>query len=71
LGSSALFDNWCVLYHKVLNNFDPNKMAIISQSLAQYNPQANLLKPVIESIWEPIVEDDNWQPFYDLVKQFQ
>ncbi|WP_413171990.1 protein adenylyltransferase SelO [Anabaena azotica] len=71
LGSSALFDNWCVLYHKILNNFDPDQMVIIAKNLTKYNPQANLLRPVIESIWEPIIEADNWQPFYDLVQQFQ
>lgn len=71
LGASALFDNWCVLYHKILNNFDPDQMVIIAKNLTKYNPQANLLRPVIESIWEPIIEADNWQPFYDLVQQFQ
>ncbi len=71
LGSSALFGNWCVLYNKILNNFDPEQMLIIAKNLTKYNPQANLLRPVIESIWEPIIEADNWQPFYDLVQQFQ
>jgi uncharacterized protein YdiU (UPF0061 family) len=71
VGSSTIFDNWCLLYHKILNNFDPEQMQTISQTLAKYNPQANLLRPVIESIWQPIVESDNWQPFYDLVKGFQ
>ncbi|MBD2291930.1 YdiU family protein [Anabaena sphaerica FACHB-251] len=71
VGASTLFDNWCVLFHKVLNNFDPNQMEIISRNLAKYNPQANLLRPVIESIWEPIVQEDNWQPFYDLVHKFR
>jgi uncharacterized protein YdiU (UPF0061 family) len=71
VGSSTLFDNWCLLYHKILNNFDPEQMEIISQTLDKYNPQANLLRPVIESIWQPIVEEDNWQPFYNLVQQFQ
>jgi uncharacterized protein YdiU (UPF0061 family) len=71
LGASALFHNWCVLYHKILNNFDPEQMVIIAKNLTKYNPQANLLRPVIESIWEPIIEADNWQPFYDLVQQFQ
>ncbi|ADI66161.1 protein adenylyltransferase SelO [Trichormus azollae] len=71
LGASAVFHNWCVLYHKILNNFDPEKMVIIAKNLTKYNPRANLLRPVIESIWEPIIEADNWQPFYDLVQQFQ
>ncbi|MBD2569735.1 protein adenylyltransferase SelO [Anabaena lutea] len=71
LGASAIFDNWCVLYHQILNHFDPNQMDIIAQTLAKYNPQTALLRPVIESIWEPIAQEDNWQPFYDLVQQFQ
>lgn len=71
LGASAIFDNWCVLYHQILNHFDPNQMDIIARTLAKYNPQTALLRPVIESIWEPIAQEDNWQPFYDLVQQFQ
>jgi serine/tyrosine/threonine adenylyltransferase len=71
LGASAIFDNWCVLYHQILNHFDPDEMDIIAQTLAKYNPQTALLRPVIESIWEPIAQEDNWQPFYDLVQQFQ
>jgi serine/tyrosine/threonine adenylyltransferase len=71
LGSSAVFDNWCVLYHQILNNFDPHQMEIIAKTLAKYNPQVNLLRPVIESIWEPIAQEDNWQHFYDLVQQIQ
>ncbi|WP_071189304.1 YdiU family protein [Trichormus sp. NMC-1] len=71
LGASAIFDNWCVLYHQILNHFDPDEMDIIAQTLAKYNPQTALLRPVIESIWEPIAQEDNWQPFYDLVQQVQ
>ncbi|WP_016952328.1 YdiU family protein [Anabaena sp. PCC 7108] len=71
LGTSAIFDNWCLMYHQILNHFDPHEMEIIAQTLAKYNPQTALLRPVIESIWEPIAQEDNWQPFYDLVQQFQ
>ena len=71
VGVSKVFDNWCVLYHQILNNFDPEQIEVITQTLAKYNPQANLLRPVIEEIWQPIVEEDNWQPFYDLVQKFQ
>ncbi|MGM3307676.1 protein adenylyltransferase SelO [Anabaena sp. WFMT] len=71
LGASPIFDNWCVLYHQILNHFDPNKMENIAKTLAKYNPPSTLLRPVIESIWEPIMQEDNWQPFYDLVEQFQ
>jgi uncharacterized protein YdiU (UPF0061 family) len=71
LGSSAIFDNWCVLYHKILNYFDPQQMEKIAQTLAKYNPQTALLRPVIESAWESIAQEDNWQPFYDLLQKLQ
>jgi uncharacterized protein YdiU (UPF0061 family) len=71
LGESATFDNWCFLYHQILNNFDINEMDKIAKTLTEANPKTALLRPVIESIWEPITEDDNWQPFYDLVGTLQ
>jgi uncharacterized protein YdiU (UPF0061 family) len=46
-------------------------MGRIAETLAHYNPQTVLLRPVIESIWEPIAEEDNWQPFYELIKKIQ
>ncbi|BAB74575.1 protein adenylyltransferase SelO [Anabaena sp. FACHB-709] len=70
-GTDANFDNWCVLYHKILNNFDYEQVKIIAQNLTHYNPKTSLLRPTIEEAWEPIVQEDNWQPFYDLVKSIQ
>jgi hypothetical protein len=26
---------------------------------------------LIEEVWESIAQEDNWQPFYDLVAQLQ
>ncbi|MBW4562030.1 MAG: YdiU family protein [Mojavia pulchra JT2-VF2] len=69
--ASAIFDNWCILYHKILNNFALNEIDIIAKTLAHYNPKTALLRPVIESVWEPITQEDNWQPFYELIKQIQ
>jgi uncharacterized protein YdiU (UPF0061 family) len=43
----------------------------IGKTLAESNPKTALLRPVIESVWERITEDDNWQPFYDLVETLQ
>jgi uncharacterized protein YdiU (UPF0061 family) len=71
IGTSEIFDNWCILYHKLLNNFSLEQIDTIAQTLARHNPSAILLRPVIEAIWEPITQEDNWQPFYDLVKQIQ
>lgn len=70
-GALAIFDDWSILYHKILNNFDPDQLDTIAQTLAVNNPKTALLRPVIESIWEPIMQEDNWQPFNELVKQIQ
>ena len=70
-GTSESFDNWCILYHKILNNFHPNQMDVIAQNLARHNPKTVLLRPAIESVWEQISQEDNWQPFSDLVKRIQ
>ncbi|MFN6570056.1 protein adenylyltransferase SelO [Dendronalium sp. ChiSLP03b] len=70
-GASAIFDNWCILYHKILNNFDRDRLDAIAKTLAENNPKIALLRPVIESIWEPIFQEDNWQPFYELVQMIQ
>ncbi|MBD2472840.1 YdiU family protein [Nostoc sp. FACHB-145] len=70
-GNAAIFDNWCILYHKILNHFDLDEMANIAQTLSQHNPKTVLLRPVIESVWEQITEQDNWQPFNHLVQTLQ
>jgi uncharacterized protein YdiU (UPF0061 family) len=46
-------------------------MDVIAQTLAENNPQTVLLRPIIESVWEPIAQEDNWQPFNDLVQKIQ
>ncbi|AFY35518.1 YdiU family protein [Calothrix sp. PCC 7507] len=71
LGTSPVFDNWSILYHKILNDFDPDQLDTIAQTLAVSNPKTVLLRPVIESIWEPIAQEDNWQPFYELIERIQ
>ena len=37
----------------------------------QFNSQIPLLRPQIESVWEAIANEDNWQPFNQLVKEIQ
>lgn len=66
-----LLDNWRNLYHRVLNSLPPEEMDKVSEMLRDRNPKTVILRPVIEEIWEPIVQEDNWQPFYDLLKRIQ
>ena len=68
LGVSELFVNWAGIYHRILSNMATSEMDNVAQTLKKSNPQTVILRPVIESVWEPIVQEDNWQPFYDLLK---
>ena len=61
---------WCRLYHKCLNRL-PVEQIQVGDRLKLYNPQVLLLRPAIESVWQSISEENNWQPFYDLVSKFQ
>lgn len=69
--ASEVTQQWKDLYYRCLNELPKTEMESISDRLTQYNPQFTLIRPVIESIWQPITEEDNWQPFYDLVRQIQ
>lgn len=68
---TELLANWRNLYQRVLNSLPVNEMEKIAHKLQTSNPKTALLRPVIESIWEPITNEDNWQPFNDLVKRLQ
>ncbi|MGK7892594.1 MAG: YdiU family protein, partial [Xenococcus sp. (in: cyanobacteria)] len=64
-------EGWKKLYHVCLNKLSSSAMTEISDRLTAKNPQTALLRPIIESIWQPIMEEDNWQPFYDLLARIQ
>ncbi|MEA5420556.1 YdiU family protein [Spirulina sp. CCNP1310] len=65
------WQDWAMLYHQALNELAPETMATVAAQLTAANPQTVLLRPVIESVWEAIAQEDNWQPFQDLVAQLQ
>ncbi|NES85456.1 MAG: YdiU family protein [Moorea sp. SIO2B7] len=62
---------WKLLYHKILNNLPIEEMSKVGDRLQYHNPKTALLRPVIESVWEPITQEDNWEPFYELVTRIQ
>ncbi|MGE5657177.1 MAG: protein adenylyltransferase SelO [Actinomycetota bacterium] len=66
-----LITPWRQFYYHLLQTFSPTDLEAMATRLRQYNPQQSLLRPVIESVWEPIVLEDNWQPFEQLVKRIQ
>ena len=64
-------ENWCQLYHKCLNKLPMPEVEKISDRLSFHNPPTALLRPVIESVWQPINDENNWQPFNELVTKLQ
>lgn len=65
--AAAVFGQWRYLYKTALQTIPEDELEEVGDRLLHENPKTALLRPVIESIWEPIVEADNWQPFNDLL----
>jgi uncharacterized protein YdiU (UPF0061 family) len=65
------WEKWQKLYHRALELFVRDELDEIGDRLRKNNPQLALLRPVIESIWQSITEEDNWQPFAELVQKLQ
>ncbi|MEA5537260.1 protein adenylyltransferase SelO [Crocosphaera sp. XPORK-15E] len=68
---SADWETWRELYYQVLTQIPQEKMDEVSCCLHQYNTQTPLLRPIIESVWESIAYEYNWQPFDELVNKLQ
>ncbi len=67
----AQLQQWRKVYQQCLSQLPVEAMADVKNCLKSTNPMVVLHRPVIESVWDPIAEEDNWQPFYDLLKQVQ
>lgn len=46
-------------------------MTAIAARLQQHNPLKVLVRPEIETVWEAIAQEDNWQPFDNLLQQIR
>jgi len=69
--SASLWKNWSDLYYKCLNELPNSEMEAVGDRLLFYNPSVALSRSVIESVWQTIAQDNNWQPFYDLLHKLQ
>ena len=69
--SHQIDPEWRSFYHKCLNQLPIEQIEQIGNRLMRYNPQANLLRPAIESIWQSIDRENDWQPFYNSIDSFQ
>jgi len=67
----ALLESWRQLYPRLLGQLPETEMAAIGDRLRSTNPETVLLRSEIEAVWEPIVTEDDWQPFSALVKRVQ
>jgi len=63
----SLLEKWQQVYHRALNAFPVEEMVAIATRLQHNNPKTALLRPVIESVWEPIEQENNWEPFNELL----
>ncbi|MBD2330091.1 YdiU family protein [Alkalinema sp. FACHB-956] len=66
-----LFDQWRQRYHQLLNNVPEADLPAIQAQLYAQNPDLVITRPEIEAVWEPITQDDNWQPFNTLLQRIR
>ncbi|MEL6927879.1 MAG: YdiU family protein [Cyanobacteria bacterium J06600_6] len=64
-------DSWRSIYHQCLGQVPLAAAESIKNRLQIHNPQTALLRPLIESVWQSISEENDWQPFNHLVEQLQ
>ncbi|NJK57447.1 MAG: YdiU family protein [Pleurocapsa sp. SU_5_0] len=64
-------DSWRNIYHQCLNHISSSDRDKISDRLKFHNPQTPLLRPLIESVWRSISEENDWQPFISLLDELQ
>jgi uncharacterized protein YdiU (UPF0061 family) len=69
--AKEISQDWRNLYHRLLQDRPPDLIETMQQKALQRNPKTTLQRPVIEEIWQPILEEDDWQPFYELVETLQ
>ncbi|MEO1520035.1 MAG: YdiU family protein [Cyanobacteria bacterium J06633_2] len=62
---------WRSLYGRSLQTLSSEQLQQVRQTLAQHNPDIVPIRSEIEAIWEPIVLNDDWQPFYNLLKHIK
>ena len=69
--SAEVTEAWRNIYHKCLNQISEGELERIKNCSIAHNPTVTLLRPLIESVWQPIAAEDDWEPFDRLVRQLQ
>ena len=70
VGNSG-YQQWLQIYHQALSELPEAELNLVESILDRSNPETILLRPQIESIWEPIAQENNWQPFNDLLAKIR
>ena len=65
------WSNWRSLYYQALKSLSDEEFLTIGDRLRSANPKTALLRPLIEEVWEAIAQENNWQPFQELVRRLQ
>ncbi|MGK7906143.1 MAG: YdiU family protein [Synechococcus sp.] len=62
---------WQDQYSAALQRLSQEEWPQVAARLQGSNLAIVPTRPVIESVWEPIASEDNWQPFYKLMQTIQ
>lgn len=62
---------WRQIYHQGLLKLTDSELQQIPDRLTSANPLAYLLRPSIETVWQAISEENQWQGFTQLVQNLQ
>jgi serine/tyrosine/threonine adenylyltransferase len=65
------YQKWLHLYHQALSELSAAELEAVEQMLTRSNPQTILLRPQIEAMWEPIAQENNWEPFEALLAKIR
>jgi serine/tyrosine/threonine adenylyltransferase len=59
--------NWQQLYRNILTEIPETELEIGLEKMQSINPKVSLVRPQIEAVWSAIEQEDDWQPFADLL----
>jgi serine/tyrosine/threonine adenylyltransferase len=65
------YHQWLQLYHQALSDLPESEFDLVGSILDRANPQTILLRPQIESIWDPIAQENNWGPYNNLLAKIR
>ena len=65
------FENWRQSYAQALGTLSHVEIDAIPTRLKTYNSEVGLVRSEIETVWNAIADDDNWQPFCDLLARIR